>query len=42
MELKNAISIHSALAGALYLGLVDVPGTHIIVFFSIRFFEVLP
>ena len=25
-----------------YLGLVDVPGTHIVVFFSFRFFEVLP
>ena len=34
--------MHSAFFGDLYLGLVDVPGTHIVVFFSFRFFEVLP
>jgi len=34
--------MHSVFAGDLYLGLVDVSGTHIIVFFFFRFFEVLP
>ena len=41
MELKNIILINSTLAGALGIGLVGVPSTHIIVFFSFRFIEVL-
>ena len=41
VELKNLTLTHCALAGAIVIGLVGVPGIHIIAFFSFCFIEVL-